>query len=39
VAAQFNGGGHALASGAKLSSFDELPELIKALKKAQECGC
>jgi phosphoesterase RecJ-like protein len=39
VAAQFNGGGHALASGAKLSSFDELPELIKALKNAQECGC
>ncbi len=31
VAARFNGGGHALASGAKPKSFEEVDELIKAL--------
>ena len=32
VANQFKGGGHALASGATLDSFDQLPDLVKALK-------
>ena len=31
VAAQFEGGGHAQASGCKLNSLDDLPRLIKAL--------
>lgn len=33
VAAKFNGGGHALASGATLQSLDELPLLLKELKE------
>lgn len=31
VASQFNGGGHALASGAKVESFDKVDEMIKKL--------
>lgn len=31
VAAQFEGGGHAQASGAKLNTLDDLPRLIEAL--------
>ena len=31
VAERFGGGGHALASGAKLPSFEEVDDLIKAL--------
>ena len=31
VATQFGGGGHAQASGAKLKTLDELPNLIAAL--------
>jgi len=31
VAAQFGGGGHAQASGAKITTLDELPKFIKAL--------
>ena len=34
IASQFNGGGHALASGAKLKSFEECDELIKKLDQA-----
>ena len=34
IASAFHGGGHALASGATLSSFEELPALIKALGEA-----
>jgi phosphoesterase RecJ-like protein len=34
VANAFHGGGHALASGATLASFDELPELLESLKDA-----
>lgn len=34
VAQKFNGGGHALASGAKLKSFEECDLLIKALDEA-----
>lgn len=34
IANAFNGGGHALASGATLSSFDDLPRLIEALEDA-----
>lgn len=34
VANAFRGGGHALASGATLSSFDELPDLLESLKDA-----
>lgn len=33
VAKKYNGGGHALASGAKLNSIDMLPELIRDLKE------
>ncbi len=33
VARKYNGGGHALASGAKLNSIDMLPELVKDLKE------
>lgn len=33
VANQFNGGGHAKASGATLSSWDELPQFIEAVHK------
>ena len=33
VAAQFGGGGHAQASGAKINNLDELPLLIEALDK------
>jgi phosphoesterase RecJ-like protein len=36
IAAKFNGGGHALASGAKLKSFEECDELIKSLEEACE---
>lgn len=32
VAAEFGGGGHQLASGATLSTIEQLPELIKALE-------
>ena len=32
VAAQFGGGGHAQASGAKIVTLDELPKLIEALE-------
>ncbi len=35
IAAKFGGGGHALASGCKLESFDQADELIKALD--EEC--
>lgn len=34
IAAQFNGGGHALASGATLKSLDELAVLIAQVKEA-----
>ncbi len=34
IASQFNGGGHTLASGAKLKSFEECDELIKKLDQA-----
>lgn len=34
VANAFHGGGHALASGATLSSFDELPALLNSLSDA-----
>lgn len=33
VASKFNGGGHALASGAKPKTFDEVDQLIKELDK------
>lgn len=33
VAQKFNGGGHALASGAKLKNFEECDELIKELEE------
>ena len=33
VAANFNGGGHAMASGVRLKSMDEVEELVKALDK------
>lgn len=36
IAQEFNGGGHALASGAKLKSFKECDELIKKLDEACE---
>lgn len=36
VASQFKGGGHIYASGAKLSSLDELPQLIQALKEEMQ---
>jgi phosphoesterase RecJ-like protein len=34
IAAQFGGGGHALASGVKLPSFEKADELIQALDEA-----
>lgn len=34
IATRFNGGGHRLASGAKLDSLDQLPELLSMLKEA-----
>ena len=33
IAAKYNGGGHALASGAKLNSIEMLPKLIEDLKE------
>ena len=33
VASNFNGGGHAMASGVRLKSMDEVDELVKALDK------
>lgn len=36
IAQNFNGGGHALASGAKLKSFEQCDELIKKLDEACE---
>ncbi|ATG97760.1 DHH family phosphoesterase [Mesoplasma lactucae] len=33
VAKMFNGGGHKLASGAKLTTLDEIPKLIESLEK------
>jgi len=36
VAQKFNGGGHALASGAKLKTFEECDELIKSLEETCE---
>ena len=33
VAAKYNGGGHALASGAKLEKIELLPDLINDLKE------
>ncbi len=35
IAAKYNGGGHKLACGCKLSSLDELPKLIKDLNEAK----
>lgn len=34
IAANFNGGGHPMASGVRLKSIDELEELVKQLDKA-----
>lgn len=34
IAANFNGGGHPMASGVRLKSIDELDELVKQLDKA-----
>ena len=33
MAAKFNGGGHALASGAKPKNFEQVDELIKELDR------
>ena len=35
VAIQFNGGGHYAASGAKLTTFDDVPKVIAALNKVR----
>ena len=34
IASHFNGGGHAMASGAKPSNFDEVDKLLKELDEA-----